>query len=416
MAKQIKPLTELQIRNAKPKDKDYKLRDGEGLYIHIKKNGKKVFRIDYRYFGKRNTYTIGEYPQISLKQARKIKSEIKDLINQGIDPNTYKKEQQRQKQLEQHNHLTSFVIDRFLEHKKSEVSKERFKKNYQGTFNNYIIPLLGNIRIDEVNKHHIIKVVKYTYTTRLEKDNRSDDKTYKAREVFSILKRLFDFALHNDYIKINPAASIDINQIIPKHQEKHLKAITDDNIKKLYKDILSIENPLKSLPLQYLALTAVRFGNVANLRWEYVDFENRVIIYPKQDMKIKEKDFRLPLTDRILEILEQIKPYSYHLQGFVFPAITKKSSPVNGNTLRKELKKFGYKGKHTLHGFRSSFQTIAAEHQREHKISIEAIEAQLHHAIGNKVTQAYLRSDFLDERRELLEWWERYLKGDLDSE
>ena len=412
MPKAITPLNDLQIRNAKPKEKDYPLRDGEGLYILIKKNGKKIFRLDYSYLKKRNTYTIGEYPQITLSKARKIKYELKELIQQGIDPNRYKKEQLRLKQLEHNQHFTSFVIDRFLEHKKSEVSESRFKKNYQGTFKNYITPLIGDLKINEVNKQDIIKVVKYTYSTKLEKDNRSSGKTYKAREVFKILRNLFDFAVHNDYIKISPALSIDINQIVPKHEVTHLKAITNESIKELYQKILTIDNPLKSLPLQYLALTAVRFGNVANLRWEYIDFDKRVITYPKEVMKVRNTDFRIPITDELYRILEAIKPYSYHLKGYVFPAITKRSEPVGRNTLIKEFKRLGYKDKQTLHGFRSSFKTIVTECQKEHNISTEAIEAQLHHAIGNSVTQSYLRSDFLEERIKLLEWWENYLKGD----
>jgi integrase len=143
-----------------------------------------------------------------------------------------------------------------------------------------------------------------------------------------------------------------------------------------------------------------------------IDFDKRVITYPKEVMKVRNTDFRIPITDELYRILEAIKPYSYHLKGYVFPAITKRSEPVGRNTLIKEFKRLGYKDKQTLHGFRSSFKTIVTECQKEHNISTEAIEAQLHHAIGNSVTQSYLRSDFLEERIKLLEWWENYLKGD----
>ena len=117
MPKIIEPLTDTKIRNAKPKDKDHQLRDGEGLYILIKKSGKKIFRIDYSYMGKRNTYTIGEHPQITLSKARKIKAEIKELKDQGIDPNKYKLEQIRKKQLEQNKNTVKEVSKQFLNYK-----------------------------------------------------------------------------------------------------------------------------------------------------------------------------------------------------------------------------------------------------------------------------------------------------------
>ena len=412
MPKIIEPLTDTKIRNAKPKDKDYQLRDGEGLYILIKKSGKKIFRIDYSYMGKRNTYTIGEHPQITLSKARKIKAEIKELKNQGIDPNKYKLEQIRKKQLEQNKNTVKEVSKQFLNYKRKDISTRRFINSYQSKFQNYIIPQIGDIKIDEVTKHDIIRVIKNTYNTKLEKDRRGGKGTQKAKEIFDRLKMLFKYAIHNGYTENNPALQVDLYQIIPKHKIEHLKAITDGlQVKQLYKDILSIKNPLISLPLQYIALTAVRPENVSNLRWEYIDFDNRVIIYPAGTMKRKESEFRTPITDGVMQILEAIKPYSFHLEGYVFPSVMKHLDPVKKDTLYKALKRLEYKGEQTLHGFRSSFRTITAEHQRDHGISSEAIEAQQHHTIGNNVTQSYLRSDFLEERRELMQWWEKFLKN-----
>jgi len=410
----VEPLTDTKIRNSKPKDKDYQIRDGGGLYILIKKNGRKIFRIDYSYMRKRNTYTIGEYPAITLSKARKVKVEIKELISQEIDPNNYKQEQIRKKKLEQNKNTIREISELFLKHKRKNISERRFINSYQSKFQNYIIPQIGDIKIDEITKHNIIKVIKYTYNTKLEKDHRGGKGTQKSKEVFDRLKMLFKYAIHNGYTENNPTLQVDLYQIVPKHKTEHLKAITDGlQVKQLYKDILSIKNPLISLPLQYMILTAVRPKNVSNLRWRYIDFNNRVIIYPPGTMKRKELEFRTPITDGIMQILEAIKPYSYHLQGYVFPAIKKHSDPVKKDTLYKALKNIGYAREQSLHGFRSSFRTITAEHQKEHGLNSEAIEAQQHHTIGSNVTQSYLRSDFLKERRKLMQWWENYLKGDV---
>ena len=411
MPKKIRALNDLQIKKAKPKDKDYTLRDGEGLYILIKKNGKKIFRRDYvsPITKKRNTYTIGEYPSISLSDARRINEELKQLLRQGIDLNRHKKEQLQKAKLEANKKLCSFVIDEFLNHKKSEVSPKRFKTNYQGNFNNYITPVIGHLKIDEVGKSDIVAIIKRVQHTKLSKDTKNTPKTYKAREVFNMVKNLFEYAMHNDYIEHSPAHNIDINQITPRHNAIKQKAVTDSRIKDIYKAIRSHHNRIISLPIEFLALTAVRPANAINLKWEYIDYEKMIIHYPAKDMKVKHSDYRLPLTPRLIELLEEAKQHTYGISEYVFRSPTYSTRPPSDNAMRNLLEQIT--PDHSLHGFRSSFQTIAMEHQAVHGCSIEAIEAQLHHTIGSKVTQSYLRSDFLEERRKLMRWWEEYLKG-----
>ncbi len=412
MPKKIRALNDLQIKKAKPREKDYPLRDGDGLYILIKKNGKKIFRRDYvsPITKKRNTYTIGEYPHISLSQARSINEELKQLLREGKDLNRHKKEQLQKAKLEANKKLCSFVIDEFLEHKKQEVSPKRFKTNYQGNFNNYITPIIGHIKIDEVNKSDIIAIIKRVQQIKLSKDTRNTPKTFKAREVFNMLKSFFDYAVHNDYLEHNPTHSIDINQLIPKHNPTKQKAVTDERIKDIYKALHLHPNRILALPIEFLALTAVRPTNAIHLKWEYIDYEKMIIHYPAKEMKVKHSDYRLPLTPRVMELLEEAKQLTYGISEYVFAGPTFSTRPPSDNSLRNLLHQIA--PEHSLHGFRSSFQTLAMEHQKEHGCSFEAIEAQLHHIIGSKVTQSYLRSDFLEERRKLMRWWEEYLKGE----
>ena len=409
MPKKIRALNDLQIKKAKPKEKDYPLRDGDGLYILIKKNGRKIFRRDYvsPLTKKRNTYTIGDYPLISLSEARRINEELKLLLKQGIDLNRHKKEQLQKAKLKANKKLCSFVIDEFLMHKKEEVSKDRFKRNYQGNFNNYIAPVIGDIKIDEVTKNDILTIVKRVQQVKLGKDTKSTPKTYKAREVFNMVKNLFEYAMHNDYTTYNPASGIDINQIIPKHTATKQKAVTDDRIRQIYQALQSHPNRIIALPIEFLALTAVRPANAIHLKWEYIDYEKMIIHYPAKEMKVKHSDYRLPLTPRLMELLDEAKRHTYGISEYVFRSPTYSTRPPSNNALRNLLKQL--EPEHSLHGFRSSFETIAMERQADHKCSFEAIEAQLHHTIGSKVTQSYLRSDFLEERRKLMRWWEEYL-------
>jgi len=403
-------LTDKKIK-AEIKKGANKISDGaiSGLALHKTKSGY-VWRLRYTYGKKRSYYAIGEYPVVSLKEAREIARETKLLLEKGIDPNLHKK-QQREELIRQQNKMrVTDLIDEYLEIKKNNVSEARFKKNYVGTFNNYVIPYIGKKYIDEINEDEILALVKKVPKIKLKNATRSGNKTYKAKEVLSIIKNLFEYAFRNKYLKHNPISLIDLDIILPKHIEKHMEAITDeDELKQLYKTIVDINNPITSKILQFQALTLLRNGNMRNLKWEYIDWNKKIIFFPKESMKAAHSDFRLSLTDTLLEILEYFKPFSGDKE-YVFIS-SKTNKQISENFLPFQYKKLGYQGIHTPHGWRSSFQTIAAEKYKEHKFPFEVIEAQLHHKIGNKVTRAYLRTDFLDERRKLLKWWEGFLNS-----
>ena len=385
--------------------------DGNGLYLVVEKT-KKVWRLRYKLKGWKThkPFTIGEYPYISLAEARKKAIELKTLVQEGIDLQEWKKQKELEKLRLQNRKRVTGLIEEYLEIKKQNVSESRFKKNYVGTFNNYVIPFIGKKFIEDVTKQDILNLIKEIPKIKLKNDTRSANKTYKAKEVLHILRDLFEFGIDNDYIDYNPAYNIKIDRILPQHKEQHISALLDiDELRELYKKILNIENPITSKILQFQALTMLRNGNIRNLKWEYINWERKLIIYPKEAMKASHSDFRLPLTATLIEILE----YSKQLSGdkeFVFIS-SKTNKPISENFLSDKYKKLGYKGIHSPHSWRSSFRTIAAECMNEHRCGIEIIESQLHHKLGDKVVQAYLRTDFLEHRRRLLQWWEDKLLG-----
>jgi len=408
MPKVKEPLTDKKIK-AEIKKGANQINDGSisGLALYKIKSGY-VWRLRYTYGKKRSYYVIGEYPIISLKEAREMAREAKLLLEKGIDPNLHKKKQQEELIRQQNKKHVIDLINEYLEVKKHNISEARFKKNYVGTFKNYVIPYIGKKFIDEISKDEILALVKKVPKIKLKKATRVGNKTYKAKEVLNIIKDMFEFAVDNGYLEYNPAYSIKLERILPKHQEQHMEAITDESeLRKLYKTILEIDNPVTSKILQFQALTLLRNGNMRNLKWEYIDWDKKIIIFPKENMKAAHSDFRLPLTNTLLEILEFFKQFSGNKE-YVFVS-SKTNKPISENFLPYQYKKLGYQGIHTPHGWRSSFRTIAAEKYKEHKFPFEVIEAQLHHKIGDKVTQAYLRTDFFEERRELLEWWEKFL-------
>ena len=405
-------LTDTKIRKLKYNENSKnKYSDGDGLYLVITKKNKKVWKLDYRVNGKRTTCTIGVYPVISLYEARKEALRIKELEKKGINASEEKQKKLEQIKKEKNIKTFAFVVKKFLEKKKEEVSESRFKKNYEGTINNYILPFLENKPINKVTKQDILLIVKEVKNKKLKNDTKNSNKNYKAREVFNILKNILDFAYNNDYIEYPIAHGIDINQVIPKHIPQQRRAvIEEEKIKEIYKKICNYDKLIQRNVLKFIALTGVRLKNAIELKWQYIDFKKKIIIYPAEVMKVlKNKDFRLPITPEVEKILFEMKTLKEKNNPYVFISPINSNTHISEATLRKALKELGIDKIQNIHGFRTSLRTILEEHRRIHGISFEAIEAQLHHKIGNSVTQAYLRTDYLDERKILMEYWEKLL-------
>ncbi len=388
MSKQIIPLTDKKIKNAKAKDKPYKLFDGGGLYLEIRPTGKKIWRLKY----KNKTYTIGEYPIVSLKNAREYVAKVKKELYLGID-------------IRKEGVSLEDVANMFLEFKRQEWSEKHYKIN-KARLEHYVLPFLGNKEIKKIQKQDIVKVLKKIPSIKVNSIKKGD-RNEVTRRVYTLLKQIYKYALMHDYADINILEKIDINTVVPKREEEHMKAILDEEeFKKMVRDIWGLNNLTISVKLafKFLILTALRQGNVRGLEWDWVDFEKRMIVYPKEVIKTRE-EYRLPLTDTLLNILKQAKEVK---KGKYIFYVKHPDIQMSDTTFNMILKRLGYKN-HTTHGFRSSFATFAYKYMHEHGFNAEIIEAQLGHKIGNKVTRAYMRSDFLEERRKLLEWWEKFI-------
>ena len=393
MARQVIPLTDKKIKNAKPAEKTYKIFDGGGLYVEIRKSGKKIFRLKY----KNKTYTIGEYPVVTLAEARKKAEEIKKSLFLGID-------------IRKKGYTFEEVTKEFLTKAEKELSPKYFKSQVR-KLENYVLPFIGGKEIEKITKADIVKVLKNVKNVKVPL-SKPTDKTEATRRVFILLRQIFKYAYTNDYIQANIIDKINIDDIIPKRKVEHIEAVIDEEeLKHIVKDIFSYDRGyvLTRLAFKFLILTAIRSGNVRNLRWEWINFKERVIMYPASAMKAK-KEFRLPLTNSLVEILKEAKKYS---RGkIVFHSPKEPNKQLSDMTFNMILRRLGIEN-HKPHGFRSSFSTICYKYMHEHRFSAEVIETQLAHSVGNAVMRAYMRGDFLEERRKLLEWWEGFILSDF---
>ena len=406
----VNALNDRTIKTAKPKDRDYKLTDGEGLFLLVTKNGGKRWRFKYRYESKEKIYSIGTYPAITLVQARTIKNDLRSKVALGESPADEKREDKTKNLIKKQK--STFTFEKLA----GELLEEWLSKNtigdahYKRTklyFVNDTYPIIGEKHIGDITVHDIKTVISRVY-----KRGRNES----ARKLFYALSKVFrifvtrnnpDDANRNYGIDSNPCASIDITDLIGKSTEKHYPTITDDaGIKAL---LLAIDDYtgdfVTKQALKIMPYTALRSQNIRFAEWSEIDFKNKRWNIKADKMKTKQ-DFTLPLTDSMILILEETK----QLTGdgrYIFPSFRDNTRPMSDNTLLGAIRRLGYtKDEFVPHGFRSMFSTVLRE---KTSFKDELIEHSLAHSIGNSVSRAYNRADYLEQRKELVEWWSDYL-------
>lgn len=420
MPKKVTPLSDTTLRAVKPKEKDYKLFDGDGLYLFVKKTGAKLWRMKYYnpITKKENSISFGAYPQITLQEARTARDKARKQLKEGTDPMEERKgsDEETKKEIELQKsqiHLVFYEWASKLENKESVIQKKirlfetalfpyfcTYDKNHQIT---------SSRQIKEITHNEILKAV----------DEKKKTANETSRRLLGDCRTLWNYAIAYGYTDRN------IIDIIPKSEKpkkitNNYPKITDEKIlanlirdSENYKGHPIIRNALRLIP--YVMLRA---ENLTTLKWEYVDFEKKMITIPRSQMKVKDKnlpDFRIPLTDKAVQILNDIKPFTGWSE-WVFHAINKSNNPLNPASINKALKIMGYndeaKGtKQTIHSFRGTFRSLSDTHLQEHNMPFEIRERCLDHNESNSVVRAYThKADYTRQMRELLEWWERYLE------
>jgi integrase len=400
MPKIATPLTDTKIKTSKPKEKDYKLSDGQGLFLLVKTNGTKLWRFDFNFVSKRQTMSFGIYPEVSLKEAREKREKARENIKFFINPIESKSSNFEL------DTTFKFVADKWLDLQKDDWSESNYTKIVGNIVNN-AYPFLGNKNIKDISRKDILKLIE-----RMEQRNATE---YASR-LLSNIQRIYKYAVTNEYVEHNIIADIDKRNSLKKRKTENHPALTKkEDIKQLLKDIgrygidfmadISTIYALKLAP--YLAL---RPYNLRSLEWNEINFEKELIEIPKEKMKM-DKDFVLPLSKAALQILKEIEKFKSDSK-YLFYSSTSKIRCISENTINHALHKMGYKDKHTGHGFRAMFSTLAHEHISEHGFHSDIIESCLAHSEKNAIKAAYNRESrfkYLEEKRKLMQWWADWL-------
>ncbi|MCO7050498.1 integrase [Proteus terrae] len=395
MARQTKPLSAKEIDAAKPKQSDYVLYDGDGLELLVKSNGSKLW--SFRYIRpltkKRAKKSLGSYPAVSLADARSYRLEARTLLAKQIDPQDHHKEQARNS-LEAKANTFQLVAERWWEVKKSTVTED-YGNDIWRSLERDVFPAIGDISVTDIKAHILVQAIQ----------------PVQARGALETVRRLCQrinevmiYAQNTGLIDAVP--SINIGKAFEKPKKKNMPSIPPDQLPKLMQTMRTASISLSTRCLfMWQLLTISRPAEAAEARWDEINFETKEWKIPAARMKMN-REHTVPLSDAALAILELMKPLSGNRE-FIFPSRIKPTQPMNSQTVNAALKRAGFGGVLVSHGLRS----IASTALNEQGFPPDVIEAALAHVDKNEVRRAYNRSDYLEQRRPMMQWWADFIEA-----
>lgn len=408
--KRVLPLTDTEVKNAKPKEKEYTLSDGNGLQLNIKPDGRKVWEIRYTVDGKPKKTTGGSYPAVSLKDARTKRDELKGKVSKGIDPIQEKKaikqkkeDEAKAKEIEAVRSLNTFekVSRDFIQSITGELVP-RYHSLKLARLENHIFPHIGAMPMEDITRLQIIECLELL---------KADGKAETAKRTLNIINQVYRYAVTREIVPHNITADIDKRYVIGKIESKSFPTITDPKeIGKLVSLIDEYQGEvITKNALKLAMLTAQRPYNIRFAEWDEFDLEAMEWRINAEKMKMK-RPHVVPITKQLKAILEELEPHTKGRSRYLFPALYTTLKPISENTLNHALRRLGYSREEIVsHGFRAMFSTLANENIEQHGYHTDIIERHLAHAEKNKVKGAYNRAEYWEQRVGLMQWWADYL-------
>lgn len=387
-------LTDVAARNAKSRDKEYKISDSGGLYLLVTVAGGKLWRLKFRVDGREKKLAIGAYPEISLADARKRRDEARELVAVGKDPS-------REKQQAKHRALVS-AANTFGEIAQEFIDKRRREGLAVSTAekSEYYISRMGapiaRLPIAEIAVADLITVLR-----RIEATGNYET----AKRVLQLAGRVFRYAVATARLASDPTR--DLRGALTAPQPKHYGAIIEPKrAGELLRAIDGYEGMgITRLAMKLSAHVFVRPGELRHAEWSEIDLDGAVWTIPANKMKMG-KAHQVPLSRQTIALLSEINEVTGP-DGYVFPSIRTRTRPMSENTVNAGLRRLGFAGDEmTAHGFRSMASTLLNE---SGKWNPDAIERALAHGDGDKVRAAYHRGAHWAERVQMAQWWSDYL-------
>lgn len=393
-------LTDITIRSTKPRDRDYKLADGAGLYLLVTRSGGRLWRFKYRRHGIEKKLALGRYPDVSLGEARKLRDAARESLGTGNDPAAAKR---RERIAAKVAAATSFgdVALEYIEKAEREgrapatVAKLRWTRQW-------LLPAIGRRPVDQIEPHELLAVLK-------KQEAAGNLETAKRTRAFA--SRVFRYAVATARAKADPAALLLGAVAAPK--PKHLAAIIDANRASVLLQAIDAYagQPTTRLALALLPHVFVRPGELRQAEWPEFNFQAAVWVIPAARMK-KRREHVVPLSRQSIAILERVRAVTGGGR-YLFPALGNRNRPLSENTITAALRRMGFSAEEmTAHGFRAMASTLLNE---SGKWSPDAIERALAHKDSDQVRSAYHRGTHWNERVAMAQWWSDHIDALRDG-
>lgn len=386
-------LTARQVDTSRPKDKPYKLSDGGGLYLLVNPNGSRYWRLKYRIAGKEKLLALGVYPDITLAEARQKRADAKKVLAAGGDPGQEKQEEKQAKEqavansferlaMEWHSHKSTSWSESYAEHLMMYLKKD-------------IFPFIGQKAITDISQVEMLNVL------RKMEQRGVLDKLKKTRQA---CRQIFTYAIITGRAEHNPVS--DLTGALKPPKQQHYPHLLVDQIPDFLRALSEYSgSTITRNATRLLMLTGLRTIELRASEWADIDFDKGVWNIPAERMKMR-RPHLVPLSSQVRELLEEI----HQLTGrgkYVFPGRNDAGKSMSEASINQVIKRIGYDGKATGHGFRHTMSTIL----HEQGFNTAWIETQLAHVDKNSIRGTYNHAQYLDGRREMLQWYADYVQA-----
>lgn len=390
-------LTDVAIRNAKPRPKPYKLGDSQGLFLLIQPSGGKLWRLKYRVDGREKKMGFGTYPEVSLSEARRRRDEAREAIAAGKDPS---RERQRLKlrTRELAGDTFSLIATEYCEKRKRDGQKAwapatAARSEY---LLNQLSGSIGRMPIGQIEPADVLAALR-----KIERKGNLES----ARRTLQLAGAVFRYAIATVRLASDPTR--DLKGALTAPTVTHYGAVIDAaQVGELLRAIDGYEGlGMAKVAMQIAPHVFVRPGELRHAEWHEIDLEAAVWTIPAEKTKMR-KPHHVPLSRQAIELFREVMAITGP-NGYVFPSLRTRVRPMSENTINAALRRLGYASNEmTAHGFRAMASTLLNE---SGKWSADAIERALAHGDSDKVRAAYHRGMHWNERVEMAQWWSDYL-------
>lgn len=401
------PITDAAIRAIKPEDKPRRVFDGGGLYLEVSPNGAKRWFLKYRITGKEKRLALGVYPAVGLKEARAKRDAAKKQVEEGIDPLAQRKVNKLTAKVSAANTFESVALE-WMEGQRSDWT-EAHAERVRASMNRHLFPSLGKLPIDSIKPLALLEVLRVVERA---------GKLETAKRLRERCSGVFKLAIITGRCESDPSAALAAAMKPPVVSPR--KAMTRDQLPIFLNALHGEDCTAQTRLLMELVLHCfTRIGETVQARWEHIDFDAALWTIPVENRKLTTAQKRnpntvphlVPLSIQSLDMLRRLQSINGG-RAHVFPNRNRPDDHMSPESARRLLERMGYRGKADVHGFRSTASTILNETGLFHP---DAIERQLSHVEGNAVRRAYDRSEHMEARVAMLQWWSNYLDAARDG-